>query len=366
MSADSLVAVVLAAGRATRMGRPKALLPIGGRAVIEHVIDTLLHAEMKEIRVVVGHARERISPLIKANGARIVVNAQYDQGMFSSVQAGLRELPAGTAGVLILPVDIALVRPWTVRYLARRFCESPDHIVYPEFNGRRGHPPIIPLNRVPQIHSFQAPGGLRACLETSAGAALDVPVPDRHVLFDMDTPADYEALLQRAQRWMIPDADECGVILEQIYRVAPEVAAHGRAVSRSAVSLARALVAAGEPLDAEALRAAALLHDLAKGRPAHARTGAEWLRAMGFTRVAEIVAAHTDPPAPGPRLCEEELLFLADKYLEGEQQVSLDERFAKARARFGGDPEALHNIEARFAAARAIAQRIRERLGHKK
>ncbi|MCA1906567.1 MAG: HD domain-containing protein, partial [Desulfarculus sp.] len=137
------------------------------------------------------------------------------------------------------------------------------------------------------------------------------------------------------------------------------VVAHGQAVARAARGLGQALVAAGNSLDLDLLEAAARCHDLAKGQPDHAQAGAAILRDWGWPRVAELVARHADidPPQEGP-VGADEVLYLADKLVEGDQPVDLDQRFQAKLARHGGDPGAVIAIERRWSAARAIRARI--------
>jgi len=117
--------------------------------------------------------------------------------MFSSVQAGIRRLNAEYEAFFISPVDIPLVSPATIRRLTEAGEENPGKIVYPVFGEKRGHPPLIPAALAPAILGWEKGGGLKAVLKSKESLAREITVPDSFILFDIDTPEDYAALLER-------------------------------------------------------------------------------------------------------------------------------------------------------------------------
>lgn len=352
-------AVVLAAGRSSRMGAQKALLPLGGEPVIERIIHTIRQSGISAIRVVTGHRREELTPLLQAAGVEPVVNPNFTEGMFSSVKTGLSGLGSECPGALVMPVDIPLVRSWTIRELIRQFNSDPNRILYPVFQGGRGHPPLIPIRRISDILNWQGTGGLRACLAQSEALSVDVPVPDSNILFDMDTPEDYTEATRRWKRREIPTAAECETILRETHSVSEDVIRHCRQVARVADAIASALLRAGQSLDAELVHSAALLHDIAKNQPSHAEVGARWLTEMGFAQTGAVVAAHTDIVVreDGP-VSEAEIVYLTDKYVSGDSVVPLSERFRIAVSRYGSRSDIQQGIHERAKAAIQIDQRI--------
>ncbi len=175
----------------------KPLLTMGDSIVIERVVRTFHNAGVDEIVVVVGHRAEDLSPYIDRLGCRRVLNEAYADGMFTSVQAGVRSLSSETAGFFVMPVDIPLVRADTITRIAAAFEESGAPVAYPVFSDRRGHPPLVSARLVPEILSHDGEGGLRAVLKAYDDAAADVSVNDEGILLDMDTPDDYDSLLKR-------------------------------------------------------------------------------------------------------------------------------------------------------------------------
>ncbi len=134
--------------------------------------------------------------------------------------------------------------------------------------------------------------------------------------------------------------------------------AHCRAVAALADGLCAMLKGKGIALDSEAVHAAALLHDIAKGERDHAAVGGLWLKELGLPQLAEIVRQHTEPDSDA--LHEAGLVFLADKLVRGERRVELEERFGASLARCT-TPEAQAAHARRFALARSLKERI-ERL----
>jgi molybdenum cofactor cytidylyltransferase len=192
-------AIVLAGGLSTRMKQIKPLLTLGDATITDHVIGTFLGAGVA-VLLVVGYRGGEIKAAIKKRPITIIENHDYEKGMFSSIQAGVRRLAPAHRGFFVLPVDIPLVRPATVRRLMAAAAGNPASIIYPVYKGDRGHPPLVPASLVPEILGWAGEGGLKAVLKANERLALDIPVPDSNILFDIDTPEDYARLLERFGR----------------------------------------------------------------------------------------------------------------------------------------------------------------------
>ncbi len=347
----SIAAVVLAAGWSSRMGSFKPLMPFGGRSVLAHVVASLRAAGVGDIRVVTGHNAEAVAIEARRVGAEPVHNAGFDSGMFSSVQTGLAVLPAAVAGTLILPVDIPLVRPATIARVMAAALASQAPVVHPVFRGERGHPPFIRRTLFGEI--LAGHDRLRDILDRHAREALDVPVFDRGSLRDMDYPEDHARLVEALARHGVPDGLECEAMLDFVGTLAP-TRAHSRAVARLATNIAGRLRAAGMGIDVELVEAAALLHDIAKTEPDHARVGARLVTEFGFGAVADIIGRHMQLPDGEPPLSEASVVYLADKLTAGEGRVTLAERFAPALARFADNPAAFAGARRRLAMAETV------------
>ena len=359
-----LSAVIPCAGLSSRMDSLKPLLKLGGLPILAHVIETIKSIDPDEILVVVGHRAEALEPIIAKAGAKVVLNPQFAQGMYSSVRCGVKHVSDNCDAFFFLPADIPLVRPATIRRLAEAYRLNPGRIVYPVFSGQRGHPPAIPADVMPAILESNGDGGLRAVLACNDHRALDVPVADENILFDLDRPEDYTKALQRFPRLSDPSPAECEAILSEVHPPNDGVVRHGRQVQRTAVAICRAMNKAGAGLDEHRVAAAGLMHDIAKGSRDHAFVGGRILKSMGFEHVAKLVAAHTDLPPSDQRIVgEAAIVYLADKLTDADRSISLESRFERSFRRFGRDPEARSAIEKRRDIAFSLKRQIEKFTG---
>ncbi len=359
----SLGAIILGGGYASRMGRCKLLLPLEERTALEHAVTTLKHAGVVHIIVVSGHYEEEMRPSVEALGALSVYNSEYDRGMFSSVLAGLRALSTSVEACFLLPGDIPLVKESTYRKLLdSRRPERP--LLIPSFRGKTGHPPLFHASLVPSILGWEGKGGLRGAFHAFAPEPLLVPVADQAILLDMDTPEDYEQLQVYAERQGLPTEEEC-LALWDLAETPEKARLHCRTVQAGAVALGMELLQRGYPLKVERLATAALLHDLRKGHPSHAETGAAFLKSHGYESIAPLVAHHMELPerlSPETAL-EEEILYCVDKLVEDISYMPLDKRREHKKACFEGRPKALEAMERKMQRAQEIQQSLEKKLG---
>ncbi|MEJ2661528.1 MAG: NTP transferase domain-containing protein [Desulfobacteraceae bacterium] len=361
MEFSDLAAIILAGGFSQRMGRFKPLLPLGDHRTIERVVRMFQDAGIDEILVVVGHRGDDIRRVVDPLNVVCVENPDYAEGMFTSVLAGVRALPEQCRAFFMHPVDIPMVRWQTVRRLAETGKNSSAVVLYPTFDGRRGHPTLIRSCLGPQILQWSGMGGLRSFLQGHETDSLELPVADEAVLMDLDTPGDYRRMMDRLSGEGLPTEAECRKLMEGLPAA---VAAHCRAVAAVARCLAASVRAAGLDIDVELVRTAALLHDIARTGKDHARVGACLLETHGFTRLAPIVAAHMDLEADrGRSLDEIQIVHLADKLVIGDQLADLEQRFARKMEKYGQDPAAAAAIARRRDTARDISAKVARIVG---
>ncbi len=194
MHPERIAALILAAGRSSRMGGFKPLLDLGGRTVLETLVETYRAAGLGDLLVVLGHRAEEVRPLLDARGVPWVVNDRPERGMFSSIRTGVGRLPADCGAFFLQPADIPLIRPDTLKSLLSARRETRAMIVYPCHGGRRGHPPLISTSLIPAIGAFDGTGGMRSFLSPHRHGAVHVDVDDPGIHIDMDTPEAYAAI----------------------------------------------------------------------------------------------------------------------------------------------------------------------------
>jgi molybdenum cofactor cytidylyltransferase len=311
-----IAAIVLAAGYSSRMGQFKPLLPIGHATALERVIDLFLATGIGEIHVVTGHHAEAIQPLLKRKGVHAIHNPHYAAGMYSSVAAGVGSLPDQAEACFVLPADMPLVRPRTIKLLAQAYESHPWPVIYPIFQGRRGHPPVICRSVLAETLHSDEPGGLRALLARQQQGAGEVAVIDEGIHLDLDTPADLARALALAECSDAPSLAECEAILADALAAATvdeRIVRHSHVVSHVAQKLAVCLIECGVRLDLPVVRAASLLYDI----------GAALAESLEFRKVAHVIARHQDFDYSAGSLDEAAIVYLAGKLVAGDTVVSI-------------------------------------------
>lgn len=176
----------------------KPLLDVGGITLIEHAIGLFRRSGMEDIVTVAGHRAQDLFPVASRAASRCVINPDYDEGMFSSIRRGVAALESGVDAFFLLPVDIPLVLPTTVRQLVETFDRhSAPPVCYPRFQSRRGHPPLIHAGLIDPIRGYQGPGGMRGFLRGFEDQAVDIGVADPFIHLDADTDEDLAVLRER-------------------------------------------------------------------------------------------------------------------------------------------------------------------------
>ncbi len=194
-----IAGVLLAAGRSSRLGRPKQLLPLAGRPLIAHALGNALASMLDDIVVVLGHDAPEIERVIVASleppRTRVIVNPRYAEGQATSVVAGLAALPPDAEAALFLLGDQPGVTPATIDAILAAFRERPAPIVAPTYAGTIGNPVLFSSELFSDLLLLKGDEGARGLVRQHIGTVhrvetgLAAPPPD------IDTEADYRALL---------------------------------------------------------------------------------------------------------------------------------------------------------------------------
>jgi molybdenum cofactor cytidylyltransferase len=198
-------AVVLAAGRSTRMGRTKANLPAqaadapSADTFLTRIVRTLVEAGVDDVVVVVGHDREAVMERFAASGlpARFVENPDYESGQLSSLVAGLRVVDRpGVRALLVTLVDVPFVSAETVRAVLERYKNTNAPVVRPTHGSQHGHPVLIDRALFEPLRQADPARGAKAVVRGHATSEGDVEVGDPGAFADIDTPQDYARALR--------------------------------------------------------------------------------------------------------------------------------------------------------------------------
>jgi molybdenum cofactor cytidylyltransferase len=155
-------AVVLEAGTSTRMGTVKQLLRLDDRPLLQHVLDNVRASGVTEIILVLGFAREAIGQEIDVRDARVVINEGFQQGMGTSLKAGLSAVDAQAEAALIVLAHQPFVRPATLDQLITEHQASKAQIVIPTYRGFRGNPVLLDRSVFPEVMALNGDIGCRA------------------------------------------------------------------------------------------------------------------------------------------------------------------------------------------------------------
>lgn len=191
IQAPRVTAIVLAAGASSRMGQPKPLLDWGGKPLVRHIVEQVRAAGLEPI-VVLGCQAEQVRLALEGSGARVVVNANWEQGMGSSLRAGLDAVPDEAEAVVFVHVDQPRLTPELLAALVARFHASRAPIVLPAHGERRGPPVLFARALFGELAQVRGDEGGRGVIRKYASQVAIVPVQEPDVLDDIDTWQEYE------------------------------------------------------------------------------------------------------------------------------------------------------------------------------
>jgi molybdenum cofactor cytidylyltransferase len=198
-----LAALVLAAGRSTRMGGPNKLLAeIGGRPLVRIATEQALASQARPVIVVTGHQRERVEAALAGLDVRFVHNPDYTDGISTSVKAGIAAVPGDADGAIVCLGDMPQVDAKLIDHLLAAFDpEKGALVVVPSMDGKRGNPVVWSRRFFPELGALGGDVGARHLIASYPEAVAEVPVAGRGVFVDVDTPdalSELRAEIERA------------------------------------------------------------------------------------------------------------------------------------------------------------------------
>lgn len=191
--------IILAAGLSSRMKEFKPLLKLTGKTMIEHSIDSMFHADVQQVILVLGYRGIEIENWLQGkydpNRLLFVHNPNYETtDMLTSLRIGLSILPPCQAFYL-LPGDMPAIQTPTFVGLKEAMYQTNALVAFPTIDGYRKHPPLISWKCIDIINSFHGSGGLRQVWAQLEQDIITLPVGDIGCLLDADTTADYQRLV---------------------------------------------------------------------------------------------------------------------------------------------------------------------------
>jgi len=198
----AVAAVVLGAGRSSRMGGPNKLLAeIGGRPLIRIVVEQVLASKARPVIVVTGHERERVEAALQGLPVKLVHNPDFAEGLGTSLKAGIAALPADVDGVIVCLGDMPQVDAGLIDRLIDAL--DPDKgalAAVPTIDGKRGNPVVWSRRFFPDLMAVEGDVGARHLIGRYAEAVAEVPVSGAAALIDVDTPEALAAVKRELER----------------------------------------------------------------------------------------------------------------------------------------------------------------------
>lgn len=190
--APALHAIVLAAGASTRFGSPKQLVRIDGRPLLHAIVSRAVEVAGHSVTVVLGAHAGELTPLLRHTPASVLVNRDWEEGIGSSIRAGMSQVPGAVAGVLLMLADQPAVSADDLRRLAGAWRRQPDSILAAQYSGVAGVPAIFPRWAFRDLADLRGDRGAQALLHRYADRAARLRMPS--AALDIDRPEDLLAL----------------------------------------------------------------------------------------------------------------------------------------------------------------------------
>ncbi|MGH8325441.1 MAG: nucleotidyltransferase family protein [Steroidobacteraceae bacterium] len=186
--APTLHSLVLAAGASTRFGSPKQLVRLQGRPLLHRAVSSAAAISGQAVTVVLGAHAAELAPLLRHSPAAVIVNRHWEEGIGSSIRAGVARLPASCDGVLILLADQAAVTVTDLERLCAAWRRDPLRIAASRYDSILGVPAVFPRSEFPELASLRGDRGARSLLRRRAPHLTAVELASASI--DIDTPED--------------------------------------------------------------------------------------------------------------------------------------------------------------------------------
>lgn len=186
--APRVAGIVLAAGTSSRMGRNKLTEKLGGKALLRHAVDAALSSRLDPVLVVTGHEADKLTTLLAGTPVTVVHNADFREGLSTSLRAGIAAVPEGCEGAMILLADMPGISAGLIDRLIAGFVPASGHtICVAAAQGRHGHPVLWGRDFFPEIMALKGDRGAQPLLKAHADKLLEIEAGDETPLTDIDT-----------------------------------------------------------------------------------------------------------------------------------------------------------------------------------
>jgi len=196
----NIAAVVLAAGRSTRMGANKLLADLGGKPMVRFAVEAALGSAASPVLAVTGHQAAEVRRALAGLHVGFVHNRGYAEGMSTSLKAAIGALPPAVAGALVLLGDMPQITPVHLDQLIVAFRDQGGAIIVPTHAGRRGNPVLWPRAFFAHISRLDGDAGAKSLLTAHASRVCEVDLGTDAIFLDVDTAEALAQMRARAPR----------------------------------------------------------------------------------------------------------------------------------------------------------------------
>lgn len=189
---DNVYAIILAAGASSRLGSPKQLLEWRNRPLLEHAVVNVRAVLGERVIVVLGAHAESIRTTVDLDGVSSIVNPDWQEGMASSIRAGVQALPESARAVLILLCDQPLIDAAHIRNLLNGWQSAPTRIVASQYHCSVGVPALFPAEFFEHLLALNGDRGAKLVLMKFENSLVKIPLPEAEL--DIDSVGDFERL----------------------------------------------------------------------------------------------------------------------------------------------------------------------------
>lgn len=190
-----IAVIVLAAGRSSRMGAHKLLLPLGGKPIVAHTVSAALASPLRPVVVVLGHDAARVRAALPAGDVLVVENPAYADGLSMSLRVGLDALPEDVTGVVVALADQPLVTATHLRRIADAARATGTMIAVATYDGQRSNPTYFARSCFNELRAVSGDAGGRIVIARHPADVVSVEMGDASASLDVDVPADYDQIL---------------------------------------------------------------------------------------------------------------------------------------------------------------------------
>lgn len=196
---SDIAAIILAAGRSSRIGAHKLLLPLNGRPLLAWSLAAACASDARPVILALGRDAEMVADAIPVGRYTTIINPRYAEGMGVTLALAVKALAPEIIGAVVLLGDQPFMPTRVIQATLAAALAQPDRIVMGEHDGRRGHPVYLPRRVFARVATLSADEGARAIIAQEAGEITLVHIEEAHAQFDVDTLQDYRRAQAIAQ-----------------------------------------------------------------------------------------------------------------------------------------------------------------------